>query len=75
VNGEVLKAMRIYFGLSQRDMAASIGITAAYLCMLESNYRPVTDTVRIKFAQKHEITDGLREALRRSKLADSLLTV
>lgn len=73
MNGETVKALRIYFGFNQRKFAEVIGITAAYLCMIESNHRTVSDTVRIRIAQRFEVTEELREALRRSKLAAKLM--
>jgi transcriptional regulator with XRE-family HTH domain len=73
MKGETIKALRIFFGLSQRQLAELIGITSPYLCMLESSERKVPDTIRIKITQRFEFTDELVEALRRSKHADTVI--
>jgi transcriptional regulator with XRE-family HTH domain len=73
MNGETVKSLRIFYGLSQRALADTLGISSPYLCMLESRERRVPDTIRIKITQRFEFTDELLEALRRSKHADTVI--
>ncbi|MFC5650917.1 helix-turn-helix domain-containing protein [Paenibacillus solisilvae] len=69
MNGSTIKAIRIKNRLSQRQLAAQLGITPSYLCQIERNKKSISDTIRIKLAQLFEVNDELIEAIRRSKLA------
>ncbi|WP_373230379.1 helix-turn-helix domain-containing protein [Cohnella sp.] len=72
MKGETVRAIRVYHELSQNSMAAQLGLTAGYLCMIESNKRAVSDVVKLKIAQRYGVDDSLIEALRRSSLISKL---
>ncbi|WP_425455511.1 helix-turn-helix transcriptional regulator [Cohnella phaseoli] len=67
-----MKAIRLWLGMSQREMAGRLGVTDSYLCQIEAG-RPVSDAIRIKIAQTFDVTAEMLEAIRRAKLADQLL--
>src|SRR5215212_7969352 len=54
--GHRIRRLRRDRGLSQTDMAASLGISPSYLNHLERNQRPVTAARLLKLAELYEVT-------------------
>lgn len=73
MNGDTIKAIRIYLGLSQPEMAKKLGVTASYICQMECKQKQVSDAIRIKIAQTFDVTEPMLEAIRRAKLSDKLI--
>ena len=53
--GPRLRRLRRDRGLSQTDMATSLGISPSYLNHLERNQRPVTATLLLKLADQYQV--------------------
>src|SRR3954466_2644360 len=53
--GHRIRRLRRDRGLSQTDMAASLGISPSYLNHLERNQRPVTAALLLKLADIYEV--------------------
>jgi predicted transcriptional regulator/DNA-binding XRE family transcriptional regulator len=53
--GHRLRRLRRDHGLSQTDMAASLGVSPSYLNHLERNQRPVTAALLLKLAETYEV--------------------
>lgn len=65
--GKVLRIVRINTGDSLRDMAAKIGMSAAYLSAIETGKRNVPDTLFNSVCEKYPLSDvdknRLKEAI------------
>jgi predicted transcriptional regulator/DNA-binding XRE family transcriptional regulator len=53
--GHKVRQLRTELGLTQSDMAATIGISASYLNLIEHNQRPVTVSLLFKLGQAFDI--------------------
>ncbi|CUH39422.1 putative transcriptional regulator [Jannaschia seosinensis] len=56
--GPRVRRARVELGLTQADMARSLGISASYLNLIERNQRPLTAPVLLALATEHAIDLG-----------------
>lgn len=54
--GHRLRRIRNRLGLSQAEMAGSIGISPSYLNLIERNQRPITVQVLLKLSESHDVS-------------------
>lgn len=57
VTNETFKLIRLYSSMSQRDFAKHIGVSPTTVGLIEANYRPVSEYVRAKVAEKFDLND------------------
>lgn len=55
MNGKTVKALRAYLGVTQREFAESIGVSAISISNIERGITPVTDTMKIKIGKVFKI--------------------
>lgn len=60
MTGYDLKAIRLAFGLVQKDFAQAIGVSLACVAMAEVGKRKVTDSLRFKVARTFPVTPEIR---------------
>lgn len=76
MNGNTIKAIRYHYGLSQKELASKLGISAPYLCAIEAGRREVSERVRIKLAQLFDFDDSNTiTAIKRARFAYRLVIV
>lgn len=57
MTNETFKLIRLYSGMSQRAFAKHIGVSHGTVSLIEANYRPVSEYVRAKVAEKFDLND------------------
>lgn len=45
MNGEKVKAMRLYLNKTQREFAAKLGVAASTICEIENNHRQISGLI------------------------------
>lgn len=63
MNGKTLRNLRLYHGLTQESLSNVIGVSRAYLSLIEHGKKPVSDRVKMKVAQHFKVTDELIQAM------------
>ena len=53
--GPRLKALRMSLGLTQAQLAASLGVSASYVTLIEANQRPVSASVLVRLATVYDL--------------------
>lgn len=74
-NGENVdvRAIRVFNGLTQKELAEKLGMSQPHLCDIENGRRRVTEDMRKRLAMMFGVSDELIEALRRAKMSHRLI--
>lgn len=67
MSGTTLKELRLYIGITQQELADRVGVSKAYISLMESGKKPVSDKVRINIAKYFELDDRFFETMERAK--------
>lgn len=66
MTGLTVRAIRLYYGLTQREFAKLLGVSYSTIGAIESGRRKVTKNMRIKIAQTFDLTDEVIAAIERA---------
>ena len=67
MSGTMLRAIRLYFGITQQELADKIGVSKSYISMMESGKKPVSDKVRINVAKYYALDDRFFNTMDRAE--------
>lgn len=75
MNKDLLKDIRLFKGMTQREFADWLGVSQITIALIESNQRNVSDTVASKLAHKFDVTsdDFIAYRKRRANTRDYFL--
>lgn len=72
MNGKTVKALRAYLGMTQREFAESIGVSAISISNIERGITPVTDTMKMKISKVFQIDRDFVDTVERTREFDLL---
>lgn len=72
MNGETVRAIRIYKEMTQPEMAALLKVSTSTIAAVENGHRIVSDNLRIRIAQTFGAGDDILEAIARAKESERL---
>lgn len=58
---DLFKQIRVNAGLNQFEYAKELGLTQAFISMLENGHYPISDNTRRKVAAKFEVSDVIEQ--------------
>lgn len=65
-----LRAIRIYFGMTQQQVADRLGMARSSYEACEAGRRRITPNLRMKVAQRFELTEDVFDAVARTREAE-----
>lgn len=72
MTGFAVRAIRLYYGLTQREFAERLGVDNTTICAIERGKRKVSDNMRIKIAQTFDLNDDVIAAIERAHKAENV---
>ena len=72
MTGLTVRAIRLHYGLSQREFAKHLGVSYSTISAIESGRRKVTKNMRIKIAQTFDLNDDVITAIERAHKAEKV---
>lgn len=72
MNGDAVRAIRIYAGLTQEAFARRLGVSKSCVAEAESGRRPVSPALRIKIAQVYGVSPEIKKAIADAKASAEL---
>ncbi|MBY3623619.1 helix-turn-helix transcriptional regulator [Acinetobacter sp. CUI P1] len=69
---EALRAIRIYHGMTQSQLAEALGISKSCVASAESGYRSVSDNLRVRVAQKFGMSEEVVRAVKDARTSADL---
>lgn len=72
MNGETVRAIRVYKEMTQPEFAAVLKVSKSCIAAVESGHRVVSDNLRIRIAQTFGMGTDILEAIAAARASSNL---